>query len=77
MTQAEELVLAAKHKAECHPDQHRGKGWCKYLLNGWWIWSCGITRRAWAIAHLVDGSYADHVYFETLEDAFEYAESSS
>jgi len=75
MTQAEELTLAAAHQAKCLPDQQRGKGWCKYVLNNWWIWSCGITKRAWAAAHIVDGHYTDHVYFETLEAAFEHAKS--
>ena len=36
--QQQEAELAKQYEAKSEPDRLRGAGWCKYQLNGWFIW---------------------------------------
>ena len=71
MTQQQEKALVQKFNSigiaitEIE-DLHRGKGWNRYLLNGWTIWICS---KGWTKAREVGGHYFDDTYHSNLEEA--------
>jgi hypothetical protein len=76
MTQEQEKVLADKYKAQSKEDNFRGKGWCRYELNGWIIWEIkSTTGITWQCAKVIDRNFCDHTPQSTLEKAFIFAQS--
>ena len=60
--QQQEAELTQRYNAIAEPDPLRGKGWCRYQLNGWHICEriCDNSYIAWIMARVVDGHYTDH-----------------
>ena len=81
--QQQEAELAKQYDAKSEPDRLRGAGWCKYQLNGWFIWETPKDGKVvWAMARLTTDTtpayFTDHWYTNgstvaDLEEAFKRA----
>lgn len=81
--QQQEAELAKRYDVKSEPDRLRGAGWCKYQLNGWFIWETPKDGKVvWAMARLTTDTtpayFTDHWYTEgcsvvDLEEAFKRA----
>jgi len=70
MNAIEEITLAQSFQADMIHEPRRGCGWYKFILYGWTIWK---VKDGWKAATLVGGEYQNHVFCETLQEAFEFA----
>lgn len=69
MNSKDEVELADDYWAISTPDYNRGDGWCKFELNGKYIWA---IKYGWQAAELIDNHYSNHAVFSNLEDAFKH-----